>query len=103
MRQGRARWVIEGEGVGVSHAEPLLGWCSGCEPSSAQSVSGQRPSSSSTPTTALAPDGAVIGVLGAPITLDECPAPLRPFMHELAAIGRDAHVMEDEDDAEGGG
>ncbi|KAG5652996.1 hypothetical protein H0H81_002821 [Sphagnurus paluster] len=49
-------------------------------------------------TTAVTPDGAVVGVLGTPLTLDECPAELRPFMLELAAIGRAAREMEAEDD-----
>lgn len=46
----------------------------------------------------MTPDGAVIGVLGKPLTIAECPGPLRPFMMELAAIGRHAREMEDEDD-----
>ncbi|GLB40757.1 hypothetical protein LshimejAT787_0806280 [Lyophyllum shimeji] len=46
------------------------------------------------------PDGAVVvvGVLGTPLTLAECPPDLRPFMAELAAVGRQAREMEEEDD-----
>ncbi|KAJ6508741.1 hypothetical protein C8R45DRAFT_1060072 [Mycena sanguinolenta] len=50
-------------------------------------------------TTSMTPDGAVIGVLGTPLTLDRCPPELRPFMAELAAIGRAARELGDEDDA----
>lgn len=39
-----------------------------------------------------------MGVLGVPLTLDECPPELRPFMNELAAIGRQAKELEAEDD-----
>ncbi|KAJ7259480.1 hypothetical protein B0H12DRAFT_413742 [Mycena haematopus] len=49
-------------------------------------------------TTATTPDGSVIGVLGTPLTLDMCPPQLRPFMAELAAIGRAAREIADEDD-----
>ncbi|KAG2110282.1 uncharacterized protein F5147DRAFT_689920 [Suillus discolor] len=34
---------------------------------------------------------------GHKLTPDTCPEPLRPFMMELIAIGRDAQVMQDED------
>jgi hypothetical protein len=34
---------------------------------------------------------------GHKLTPDACPEPLRPFMMELIAIGRDAQVMQDED------
>jgi hypothetical protein len=47
---------------------------------------------------AVAPDSSIIGVLGKPLTLAECPKPLRPFMVELAAIGHAAKEMEEEDD-----
>ncbi|KAF7346375.1 hypothetical protein MSAN_01865400 [Mycena sanguinolenta] len=50
-------------------------------------------------TNSMTPDGAVIGVLGTPLTLDKCPPELRPFMAELAAIGRVARELGDEDDA----
>jgi len=46
---------------------------------------------------AITPEGAVIGVLGKPLTLAECPHELRPFMMELAAIGHQAKVIEEED------
>lgn len=48
-------------------------------------------------TNAITPDGAVIGVIGKELTLAECPRELRPFMAELAAIGLQAHEMEEED------
>jgi hypothetical protein len=46
---------------------------------------------------AITPEGAVIGVLGKPLTLAECPHELRPFMMELAAIGHQAKAIEEED------
>ncbi|KAG6845248.1 hypothetical protein H0H87_011983 [Tephrocybe sp. NHM501043] len=48
-------------------------------------------------TTAITPDGAVVGVLGTPLTLADCPQELRPFMLELAAIGAQAKDIEDAD------
>jgi len=48
-------------------------------------------------TNAVTPDGAIIGVLGKPLTLAECPRELRPFMMELAGIGQAAKAMEEED------
>jgi hypothetical protein len=48
-------------------------------------------------TTSITPDGSVVGVLGTPLTLEQCPAPLRPFMAELAAIGAQAKAVEEED------
>jgi hypothetical protein len=48
-------------------------------------------------TTAITPEGAVIGVLGQPLTLADCPRELRPFMAELAAIGHQAKAIEEED------
>jgi len=48
-------------------------------------------------TTAITPDGAVIGVLGKPLTLEDCPRPLKPFMVELAKIGQEGKQMEEED------
>ncbi|KAG5645103.1 hypothetical protein DXG03_006917 [Asterophora parasitica] len=48
-------------------------------------------------TTAVTPDGSVVGVLGTPLSLEECPLELRPFMMELAAIGRAAKDIEEED------
>jgi hypothetical protein len=50
--------------------------------------------------TMVTADGAVIGVRGVPLTLAECPAPLRPLMREFAAIGRDAAQIEEEDTIE---
>lgn len=47
--------------------------------------------------TAITPDGAIIGVLGKPLTLDDCPRPLKHFMIELTQIGRQAKQMEEED------
>ena len=41
--------------------------------------------------------GAIRGVLGKTLTLEECPAELRPFMRELCEIGAAVHVMEEED------
>jgi hypothetical protein len=42
-------------------------------------------------------DGEIIGVLGKRLTLVECPQPLRPFMNELVAIGREARDIENQD------
>ncbi|EEB87487.1 hypothetical protein MPER_15147 [Moniliophthora perniciosa FA553] len=39
----------------------------------------------------------VVGVLGTPLSLDDCPPELRPFMMELAHIGRLAKELEEED------
>ncbi|KAJ6525667.1 hypothetical protein B0H19DRAFT_971012 [Mycena capillaripes] len=49
-------------------------------------------------TTSMTPEGAVIGVLGQNLTLAQCPPELRPFMSELAAIGRVARELQEEDD-----
>ncbi|KAJ6497063.1 hypothetical protein C8R47DRAFT_1113697 [Mycena vitilis] len=49
-------------------------------------------------TTSMTADGAVIGVLGQNLTLAQCPPELRPFMSELAAIGRTARELQEEDD-----
>ncbi|KAF7330522.1 hypothetical protein MVEN_02491800 [Mycena venus] len=49
-------------------------------------------------TSSMTPDGAVIGVLGEKLTLEKCPPELRPFMAELAAIGRAARELQEEDD-----
>ncbi|KAF8175861.1 hypothetical protein BJ912DRAFT_1147014 [Pholiota molesta] len=49
-------------------------------------------------THAVTPDGAIVGVLGQPLTLAECPRELRAFMAELGAIGRQAAEIEAEDD-----
>jgi len=46
---------------------------------------------------AVTPDGSVIGVLGTPLTLEQCPRELLPFMMELAAIGRQAKELEEDD------
>lgn len=50
-------------------------------------------------TTSMTSDGAVIGVLGTPLTVEDCPLPLRRFMLELAAIGRQAVEIQESDDA----
>nr|GAT60024.1 predicted protein [Mycena chlorophos] len=50
-------------------------------------------------TTAVTPEGNVVGVLGKELTLGQCPPPLRPFMCELAAIGQAARTLEEEDNA----
>ena len=50
-------------------------------------------------TRAISPEGEVIGVLGKRLTMAECPPPLRPFFHELVAIGRAAKELEEEDNA----
>lgn len=50
--------------------------------------------------TAVTPDGGVRGVLGQELTLGSCPMELRPFMMELAAIGRHANEIEEEDTEE---
>ncbi|KAI0289738.1 hypothetical protein BC826DRAFT_592120 [Russula brevipes] len=49
---------------------------------------------------AVTDDGTVLGVRGVPLTLAECPAPLRPLMRELAAIRREAAHIEEEDTRE---
>lgn len=49
-------------------------------------------------TTSITPSGSVRGVLGQELTLEECPPPLKPFMMEFAAIGRQAMEMREEDD-----
>ncbi|KAI0035375.1 hypothetical protein K488DRAFT_43367 [Vararia minispora EC-137] len=49
---------------------------------------------------AVTPDGAVRGVMGQPLTLEACPAALRPLMMELAAIGRAAGEIEEQDTEE---
>ncbi|PPQ71661.1 hypothetical protein CVT26_010579 [Gymnopilus dilepis] len=48
-------------------------------------------------TNSVTPDGAIIGVLGKPLTLQECPRALRPFMVEHASIGHQAKEMEEQD------
>jgi hypothetical protein len=42
-------------------------------------------------------DGGVIGVLGQTLAISDCPKELQPFMRELAAIGKEAVDMEEED------
>lgn len=51
-------------------------------------------------TTRLTPSGAVRGVLGRTLAPAACPAELRPFMRELAAIGAQAKEVEEEDTEE---
>ncbi|EJD34042.1 hypothetical protein AURDEDRAFT_140602 [Auricularia subglabra TFB-10046 SS5] len=48
-------------------------------------------------TTCASPQGAVRGVLGRELTLAMCPPHCRLLMRELAQIGRDARIAEDED------
>ncbi|KAK1235063.1 hypothetical protein PQX77_001728 [Marasmius sp. AFHP31] len=48
-------------------------------------------------TSSVTPDGTIVGVLGTTLALDDCPPELRPFMTELAAIGREARELEEED------
>ncbi|KAF9077777.1 hypothetical protein BDP27DRAFT_1379498 [Rhodocollybia butyracea] len=50
-------------------------------------------------TTSMTPDGSVVGVLGTPLKLEDCPPPLKRFMLELAAIGRQAAELQELDDA----
>ncbi|KAF8330222.1 hypothetical protein F5887DRAFT_1181289 [Amanita rubescens] len=46
-------------------------------------------------TTAVTADGtAIVGVLGTPLRLGDCPTELRPFMQELIAIGAQARELE---------
>jgi hypothetical protein len=42
----------------------------------------------------------ILGVRGVPLSLSDCPAPLRPLMCEFSAIGRDAVHIEEEDTME---
>ncbi len=49
-------------------------------------------------TTAVTADGtAIVGVLGTPLRLEDCPTELRPFMQELIAIGAQARELEQVD------
>jgi hypothetical protein len=48
-------------------------------------------------TTSVTHDGAIIGVLGAALTLDRCPPPLRPLMAEFSALSKTAKAMDEED------
>jgi len=49
-------------------------------------------------TTAVTVDGtAIVGVLGTPLRLEDCPTELRPFMQELIAIGAQARELEQVD------
>jgi len=50
-------------------------------------------------TTSMTSDGSVVGVLNTPLKMEDCPAPLRRFMLELAAIGRQAVELQELDDA----
>ncbi|KXN81196.1 hypothetical protein AN958_05867 [Leucoagaricus sp. SymC.cos] len=43
---------------------------------------------------------AIIGVLGTPLTLEECPRDLQPLMNELINIGASANELSAEDDAQ---
>jgi hypothetical protein len=48
-------------------------------------------------TSRVTPTGGVLGVLGAELSLEACPPPLRPLMAELAAIGSAFKGWEEED------
>ncbi|KAF8699467.1 hypothetical protein AX14_000927 [Amanita brunnescens Koide BX004] len=49
-------------------------------------------------TTAVTADGtAIVGVLGTPLRLEDCPNELRPFMQELVGIGAQARELEQMD------
>ncbi|CAE6501503.1 unnamed protein product [Rhizoctonia solani] len=48
--------------------------------------------------TSITPRGSIRAVLGQELTLDACPAPLRPLMAEFAAIGESAKEIAEEDD-----
>ncbi|KAJ3821826.1 hypothetical protein F5880DRAFT_1732483 [Lentinula raphanica] len=50
-------------------------------------------------TTSVTTDGSIVGVLGTPLTLDDCPPPQRRFILELAAIGRQAKEIQEADNA----
>lgn len=56
-----------------------------------------RSRTSSHPTPGGGAEVTVEGVLGAQLTLAQCPRPLQPFMHELGAIGVLARTYEEED------
>ena len=45
----------------------------------------------------MTPDGAVVGVLGKLLILEDCPGPLKPLMRELAQIGQMANQIEEKD------
>lgn len=49
-------------------------------------------------TTAVTPEGTIVGILGRELTLAECPQELKPFMTELVDIGRMARQITEEDD-----
>lgn len=48
--------------------------------------------------TAVTPDGTIVGILGRELTLQECPRELKPLMAELVSIGHSARQMTEEDD-----
>ncbi|KAI6025725.1 hypothetical protein F5J12DRAFT_445782 [Pisolithus orientalis] len=48
--------------------------------------------------TAVTPDGTIVGILGRELTLQECPHELKPLMAELVSIGHSARQMTEEDD-----
>jgi hypothetical protein len=48
-------------------------------------------------TTSVTSEGAIVGVLGAALTLDRCPPPLRPLMAEFGALSKTAKAMDEED------
>ncbi|KAI6165811.1 hypothetical protein EDD17DRAFT_1553398 [Pisolithus thermaeus] len=48
--------------------------------------------------TAVTPDGTIVGILGRELTLSECPDDLKPLMAELVSIGHSVRQMTEEDD-----
>jgi hypothetical protein len=48
-------------------------------------------------TTSVTHEGAIVGVLGATLTIDRCPQPLRPLMSEFGELSKAARSMDEED------
>lgn len=48
--------------------------------------------------TSITPEGNIVGVLGQELKLASCPQELRPFMVEIAAIGKQAKELQEDDD-----
>jgi hypothetical protein len=48
-------------------------------------------------TTSVTADGGIVGVLGAALTLERCPPPLRPLMTEFGSLSKAAKAMDEED------
>jgi len=55
------------------------------------------PSSAGSTSSTESNNNVILGVRGVPLTLSDCPAPLRPLMSEFSAIGREAVHIEEED------